>query len=47
MRFKVLRGIRIFKVLSIVNFNVFGDKFFVDDLNKEWGIVSCRVVLLL
>ena len=27
--------------------NVSGDKSFADDLNKERGIVSCRVALLL
>ena len=35
------------KALPIPNSNVAGDKSFADDLNKERGIVSCRVALLL
>ena len=33
--------------LPIANSYVSGDKSFADDLNKERGIVSCRVALLL
>ena len=47
MRPKVPRGTRTPKALPIANSNVSGDKSFADDLNKERGIVSCRVALLL
>ena len=35
------------KPLPIASSDVSGDKSFADDLNKERGIVSCRVALLL
>ena len=47
MRLNVPRGTTTSKALPIENSNVFGDKSFADDLNKERGIVSCRVALLL
>ena len=47
MRPKVPRGTKASKALPIANSKVSGDKSFADDLNKEQGIVSCRVALLL
>ena len=47
MRLNVPRGTTTSKALPIANSNVSGDKSFADDLNKERGIVSCRVALLL
>ena len=40
-------GTRAPVALPIANWNVSGDKPFADELNKERGIVSCRVALLL
>ena len=47
MRPKVPTGTRTSKEQPITNANVSGDKSFADDLNKERGIVSCRVAMLL
>ena len=40
-------GTRAPVALPIANWNVSDDKPFADELNKERGIVSCRVALLL
>ena len=47
MRPKVPSETKTTKALPIQNSNVAGDQSFADDLNKERGIVSCRVALLL
>ena len=47
MRPKVPRGTNAPTALPLANSNVSGDKSFADNLNKEQGIVSCRVALLL
>ena len=40
-------GTKASKALPIANSKVSGDNSFADDLNKERGIVGCRVALLL
>ena len=41
------RGRKTSEALTSTKSNISGDKSFADDLNKERGIVSCRVALLL
>ena len=47
MRRKVPKGTKASKALPTANSKVSGDKSFADDLNKERGIASCRVALML
>ena len=47
MRPKLPRETKTPKALPVLKSNVTGDKTFADDLNKERGIVSCIVALLL
>ena len=47
MRPNVPRGTTASEVLPSPNSKIAGDRSFADDLNKERGIVSCRVALLL